>query len=160
MQEGMRLAMNGDSDRAEYYLLKSYELESDAKILSTLGWFYGLHQGKLQDGFRYFRRAIFYDRESGDAYNECGNLLFRANRLQESLKWFHRALRCSKNERKHYALYNLAVVYRRLNRPERSLRYLNLALRFKPDFKQAGDLVMEVKKEIMFRELQDGNLSI
>ncbi len=160
MKEGVRLALAGESDRAEYYLLKSYEIKPGAKILSTLGWFYGLHLGNRADGFRYFRRAAFYDSNSGDPYNECGNILFRDGRIQDSLKWFHRSLRCKNNSKKHFVLYNLAVVYSKLNRPERSLRYLNLALRYEPDFARARDLLGHIKTRMDDCTLADDHASL
>ena len=151
IKQGMECATEGDVDRAEFYFLKAYELRQDGDVLSALGWFYGLHLGRTEEGFRYFRRAIRHDPDSGDPYNECGNLLFRAGMARDSLKWFHRSLKCEKNPRKHFILYNLAVVYHQLNRPERSLRYLNLALRFKSDFERAQTFLDEIRNELSYR---------
>lgn len=148
LKTGLDLAVGGEIDRAEYFLLKSYEIEQGQRTCSTLGWFYGLLLNRPLEGFKYFRRAIKYNPSSGDAYNECGNLLFRAGYSKESLKWFHRSLRSKDNTRAHYVLYNLAVVYNRLNRPERSLRYLNLALRKSPDFASAEKLLREVRRTL------------
>lgn len=148
IKQGMVCATDGESDRAEYFFLMAYEMVQNERTLSTLGWFYGLHLGRVEEGFKFFRRAIRHKPQSGDSYNECGNLLFRAGMAKESLKWFHRSLKCDENPRKHFVLYNLAVVYHQLNRSERSLRYLNLALRFKPDFDRAKTFLEELRNEL------------
>jgi Tfp pilus assembly protein PilF len=150
-EEGLRNAVAGNRDLAEYQLLKAHELHPSFRSCSTLGWFYGIHLESLEEGFRYFRKAIRHAPLSGDSYNECGNLLLKRGKVKESVKWFHRALRCEENPRKHFVLYNLALVYTMWNRPERSVRYLNLALRFQPDFLKARHLLMELKSDLIWK---------
>ncbi len=152
MEEGVKAALRGKNELAEFLLLKSYELDPGAESCYRLGWFYGLHLGNEERGFRYFRRAVRYNPTSGDPYNECGNLLLRNGKVKESVKWFHRSLKCQNNPRKHFSLYNLAVVYRAWNRPERSIRYLNLALRHEPAFHRANRLLLELKNEMLWKE--------
>lgn len=147
LREGLGLAIKGDTEKAEYFLLNSYELLANEKIASALGWFYGVRLNRPMDGFRYFRRAVRYKPESGDLYNECGNILFRNGHWKESLKWFHRAHLCQEISRPDYVLYNLAIVYHKLNRPERSRRYLRLALRQNPRFNQAKALLDRLQSE-------------
>jgi Tfp pilus assembly protein PilF len=155
IQSGLQWTMQGDSDRAEYFFLKAYEIHQDAAILSTLGWFYGIHLGQMEAGFRYFRRAIRYNPGSGDAYNECGNLLFRAGLEKEALKWFHKSLTCRNNSKAHYVLYNLAVVYNNMNRPERSIQYLNQAISLAPQFAKAEKFLGDLQNKLSGRTVQN-----
>ncbi len=155
IQTGLQFTMKGDADRAEFYFLKAYEIEQNSTVLSTLGWFYGIHLNRLEEGFKYFRRAVRCNPDSGDAYNECGNLLFRAGLEKESMKWFHKSLTCRDNSKAHYVLFNLAVVYYNLNRPERSIQYLNQALNIAPDFKKAEKFLADIQKKLSGKAAAD-----
>lgn len=146
-QEAMSDALVGNYDAAEFYLLKSLEIEPSVPGYATLGWLYAAIFKRNLDALRAFRRAIRLDPANGDLYNDCGALLLRMGRIRESVKWLTRALRSERGERKHLALYNLAVVYRRWNRPERSRRYLNLAIKLRPDFDRARTLLEEIHRE-------------
>jgi Tfp pilus assembly protein PilF len=159
IQTGLQYTMQGDSDRAEYFFLKAYEIDQNAGILSTLGWFYGIHLARMEDGFKYFRRAIRYNPKSGDPYNECGNLLFRAGLEREALKWFHKSISCKDNSKAHYVLYNLAVVYNNMNRPERSIQYLNQALSIQPAFKKAEKFLADLQNKLSGKMVQNPDYS-
>jgi len=147
-QEGVCDAQAGAYDSAEYYLLKSLEIDASSSAYATLGWLYGSILKREAEAFRCFRRAIRLHSRNGDHFNDCGALLLKTGRVRESVKWFVRALRCPEGARRHLALYNLAIVYRRWNRPERSRRYLHLALRQQPDFARGRALLEEVEREI------------
>lgn len=146
-QEGMSDAIVGNYDAAEFYLLKSLEIEPSIPAYATLGWIYGSVHRRNEDALRCFRKAIRLNPKNGDLYNDCGAVLLRMGKLRESVKWFLKALKSSEGAKKHLALFNLAVVYRRWNRSERSRRYLNLALKHRPDFERARALLAEIHRE-------------
>lgn len=144
-RDGVCEAVIGNYDTAEYFLLKSLEIDPAVSTYATLGWLYGSILERGEDALRSFRHAIRMDSDNGDLYNDIGALLIKMDRVNDSVKWFRRALRCSRCNRRHFALYNLALVYREWNRSERSRRYLNLALRMMPDFEQATNLLRELE---------------
>ena len=146
-QEGMSDAIVGNYDAAEFYLLKSLEIEPSVPGYATLGWLYSCVQRRDRDALRCFRNAIRLNPENGDLYNDFGAVLLRQGELQKSVKWFLRALKSSEGSKHHLALFNLAIVYRRWNRSERSRRYLNLALKLRPDFERARSLLAEIRAE-------------
>ncbi|MEQ9365852.1 MAG: tetratricopeptide repeat protein, partial [Leptospirales bacterium] len=104
-------------------------------------------QRRDADALRCFRKAIRLNPRNGDLFNDCGAVLLRMGKLQESVKWFLRALKSTEGAKHHLALFNLAIVYRRWNRPERSRRYLNLAVKLRPDFERARALLAEIRTE-------------
>ncbi len=147
-QEGVCEAQAGNHDAAEFYLLKSLEIDPSGATYASLGWLYGSILKREEAAFRCFRNAIKQSPENGDHYNDCGALLLKAGRVRESLKWFLRSLRCAESSRRHLTLYNLAIVYRRWNRPERSRRFLHLALRIDPEFARARTMLKDIEQEL------------
>ncbi|MCB1308027.1 MAG: tetratricopeptide repeat protein [Leptospiraceae bacterium] len=144
-REGVCEAVVGNYDAAEYFLLKSIEIDPVVPGYATLGWMYGSILDRNEEAFRCFRKAIRLNPENGDLFNDCGALLLKMGFIPESIKWFHRSIRSPQCSKRHFAFYNLALVYRSGNRPERSCRYLHLALRQRPDFDQARRLLREIR---------------
>ena len=134
-------------DAAEYYLLHSLEIEAHVNAYATLGWLYASRTERYRDAIRVFRKAIRLAPHDGDLYNDFGALLIKMNESGRALKWFHRALKCESCSRRHYALYNMALIYRDWKRPERSRRYLHLCLHHKPDFSVARELLQRIEQE-------------
>ncbi|MBX7057443.1 MAG: hypothetical protein K1X75_05210 [Leptospirales bacterium] len=147
-QEGVSEAQAGNYDAAEFFLLKSIEIDATGGAYASLGWLYGSVLKQEHSAFRCFRNAIRLNSENGDHFNDCGALLLKAGRARESVKWFLRALRCPECTRRHLTLYNLAIVYRRWNRPERSRRFLNLALKIDPEFARARAMLKDIEGEL------------
>ncbi len=131
---------SGNLDSAEYFLLALSENDPDAKSYAFLGWLYG-SQGRERDAVRCYFKAVRQDPDSGFPYNDFGVYLIGTGRSEASVKWFLKALHCRKFEQKHISLYNLALLYQIWNRPERSARFLNLALVYSPDFTEAVELL-------------------
>ena len=146
LQSGVRAAYAGDRAAAEFCFLKSLEIETHALNCLCLGGLLANVSGREMEAFRYFRRAVRCDPRSGDAYHECGAMLMRMGRVNEAQKWFRRALSADFMTRRHFALYNLAIVYKRWNRPERSRRYLYLALQTEPEFEPARQMLARLRE--------------
>ena len=134
----------GNFDIAEFLLLKSIEIEPDADKYTCLGWFYGAMGGQEKRALHAFRQAIRQDPAYGDAYNELGALVLQIGRPTQAIKWFRKALKVGHCSKPHFALYNLALIFRDINRPERSKRYLNLALKIEPGFQTAHEFLSEL----------------
>lgn len=146
LQFGIRAALTGDRSAAEICFLKSLEIETHVQNCLCLGGLLAAVAGRELEAFRYFRRAVRCDPCSGDACHECGAMLLRLGRFSEALKWFRRSLAISSMTRRHFALYNLAIVYKRWNRPERSRRFLYLALQTEPEFEPARRLLAKLRE--------------
>ncbi len=141
---GIKALQNGNTDVAEYCLLKSAEIEPSEITYGCLGWFYGTIDMQEKRALRYFRKAIMQNPANGDLYNDYGALLLKIGHYNESIKWFLRAVRLTDSSKRHYALYNLALVYHNIQRPERSLRFLKKAIEQKPDFDEARVLYKNI----------------
>ena len=152
-KQGVQAILTGDYDIAEYLLLKSFEIEVNETNSACLGWLYGTALSQEEKALRFFYRAILKNNKNGDLYNDFGALLLKTGRFKESVKWFLRAIRLGGPKKKHYALYNLALVYRHWERPERSIRYLRLALEYKPDFREAHSLYYSILDDKNYGDL-------
>ncbi len=142
-KRAVEMAYDGRLEAAEYLFLQALELDGGQAGYSGLGWFYGF-TGNDRDALRAFRRGLACGGESGDLCNEIGVFLLRRGKVQRAIRWLNRALRAPSCRNRHLALYNLALAFRRLNRPERSRRYLRLALRERPEFPEALDFLTEL----------------
>lgn len=140
---GLKALENGRGDAAEYYLLKSLEHEPDSAHYALLGWFYGKN-GTVRDALRCFRKAIRLSPEKSYLYNDFGAILLDSGHLRPAVRWLLRSLRCADHSSRFASYYNLALIYRIWNRPERSLRYLNLSLNASPGFIPARQLLEEL----------------
>ncbi|MCB1172570.1 MAG: tetratricopeptide repeat protein [Leptospiraceae bacterium] len=144
---GLLHASQSNYDAAEYFLLKSLEIDAVVGTWATLGWLYASRTGRYKDALRVFKKAIRLAPQDGDLFNDFGALLIKMGRPKMAMHWFNRALRSKACSRYHYALYNMALIYRSWNRPERSRRYLHLCLRKKPDFEMARELLGQIEKD-------------
>ena len=144
-ESGILKAAEGNYDAAEYHLLQSLEIEPLVPAYATLGWIYASRFNQFQRAMRMFRKAIRITPEDGDLLNDFGALLIKMGEPKRALKFFYRSLKSEICTRQHYALYNMALIYKSWNRPERSRRYLNLSLRYKPDFIVAKELLEKIK---------------
>ena len=143
-KQGVQAVFNKNYDAAEFFLLKSLEIENSDVVYACLGWLYGTLLGSEEKGLGFFRKAILRNPENGDLYNDYGALLLKMGRFEESLKWFSRAVRLANSKKKHFALYNLALVYHNWKRSRSSLRYLRLALKYEPSFQEARQLYYSI----------------
>ena len=149
-ERGVNAVFDKNYDGAEYFFLKSAEIDPSELNYGSLGWLYGTIFNDGKRALSFFRKAIFQNPKNGGLYNDYGALLLRMGELKASLKWFSRAIKLENSEKKHFALYNLALVYRRWERPRTSLRYLRLALKHKPLFfeaQQLYDIILNEKKQ-------------
>ena len=143
-KQGVQAVFDGNYDAAEFFLLKSLEIENSELVYGCLGWLYGTLLRDEKKGLAFFRKAILQNPENGDLYNDYGALLLKMGRFEESVKWFLRAVRLSNSQKKHFALYNLALVYHNWKRSRYSLRYLRLALKCQPSFQEARQLYYSI----------------
>ncbi len=154
-KRGVQAILNQDYDASEFFLLKSIEIDDSELNYGCLAWLYGTVYKQEEKGLRYFRKAIRKNPRQGDLYNDYGALLLKTGRLHDSIKWFGKAIRLASSKKKHFAFYNLALVYRDWKKPKRSLRYLQLALRHKADFQEARKLYFTILKETQYIETKD-----
>ena len=132
-----------DLERAEFYFLRSLEIQETPETL----FFLGLLADQKKHPFlalNYFRRSVMNNPDYGNPYNEIGVILLRQGKYRESMFWLKKSLQCSLHDAPHVPLYNLAALYKIWNRPERSLQYLYRALHVAPEFSEAIQLRDEI----------------
>ncbi|MEQ8353381.1 MAG: hypothetical protein RH862_18045 [Leptospiraceae bacterium] len=146
IQQAMDLAAQGKMEPAEYFLLRAHEIDPSSSVGCVLGWFYAQQMKDQAKGDHYLFKAVLQDRRNATSTLELAVYLYETHRLDRACAWFYRCLRCPDKKVHPVALYFLARIYQQWNRPERSLRYLNLALKLKPDFEAANRFLNRLKK--------------
>ena len=145
-QQGIRAILRQNQDAGEFFLLKAAEIEPSEQAYSSLGWFYGTILQNERKGLRFFRRAILQNPRNADLSNDYGALLLKMGRLPQALRWFLRAIRLPQGRKKHFAYYNIALVYQSWQQMDRSLDYLRCALEEQPNFQEALQLYFAILK--------------
>ena len=136
LNSGKSFFKNSEFDSAEYYFSKSLEFSDNIEAFFYLGMISNI-KSKTDLALYYFYKALEVDPDYGNASNEIGVILLRSGREKDSLYWFRKSLKSRINDAIHIPLFNLAMIYKQWNRPERSLQYLYRALEEKPDFEEA-----------------------
>ena len=136
LETGKLFFKNCEFDSAEYYFSGSLEVSETAECYFYLGMIDNMRK-RTEKALYYFYKALEIEPDYGNASNEIGVILLRSGREKDSLFWFKKSLKSRINDAIHIPLFNLAMIYKQWNRPERSLQYLYRALEAKPDFEEA-----------------------
>ena len=89
-QEGYRLQMAGELERAIEAYRRSIETYPTAEAHTYLGWTYSF-QGKIDEATAECMRAIEIDPEFGNPYNDIGVYLMQQDRLDDAIPWLEKA---------------------------------------------------------------------
>ena len=86
-----------------------------------------MKQGKYDEAFDNFMRALTNDENSAIAHNNLAFILLKRGRLEEALSESKRALALQKDFTR--AFYNLGIIYKHKKRFSKAKHYLGLALK-------------------------------
>jgi Flp pilus assembly protein TadD len=137
----------GELDRAADAYSRSVGLVPSAEAHTFLGWTYSF-MGRYDDAIAECNRAIEVDPSFGNPYNDIGAYLIELGRFDDAIPWLEKAVAASRYSCYFYAHTNLARVYMHKRMPEKARKALLAALRTKPDYAPARELL---------RHLEDGN---
>jgi tetratricopeptide (TPR) repeat protein len=135
-QEGCRLQMAGELDRAIAAYRRSIAIHPTAEAHTYLGWTLSF-QGKLDEAIAECRRAIEIDPEFGNPYNDIGVYLMQRDRLDEAVPWLERAKRAPRYEPRQFPYMNLGRIYLRQGKWWDALREFEGAARVAPQDREA-----------------------
>ena len=130
-QEGCRLQMAGELDRAIAAYKRSIEVHPTAEAHTYLGWTYSF-QGKLDEATAECMRAIEIDPEFGNPYNDIGVYLMQRDRLDEAVPWLEKAKLAKRYEPRQFPHMNLGRIHLRQGRWWEALREFEGAVRAAP----------------------------
>jgi len=86
-----------------------------------------MKQGKYDEAFDNFIRALTYDENNAIAHNNLAFVLLKRGRLEEALSESRKALALQKDFTR--AFYNLGIIYKHKKRSSKAKHYLGLALK-------------------------------
>jgi tetratricopeptide (TPR) repeat protein len=130
-QEGCRLQMAGELDRAIAAYRRSIEVHPTAEAHTYLGWTLSF-QGKLDEATAECVRAIEIDPDFGNPYNDIGVYLMQRDRLDEAIPWLQRAKLAKRYEPRQFPYMNLGRIHLRRGRWWEALREFEGAVRAAP----------------------------
>ncbi|MSR77757.1 MAG: tetratricopeptide repeat protein [Candidatus Omnitrophica bacterium] len=109
-QEGYEKQTQGDIPAAVELYQKSIELYPSAEAYTFLGWAYS-YQGRFEDAISECKKAIHFDPDYGNPYNDIGSYLIETGRCDEAISWLEKATKAPRYESYCYPYYNLGRVW-------------------------------------------------
>jgi len=149
LRQADEMIKKNKKETAEYILLHSLDFEVTCEQYRKLGKLYSVHSNRLEEALDAYRKALSICSQSAELKIMIGEILFRMNRRHEANLQLTEALQ-EKSSSLHYrAYYLLAVLFQNWNRPERSVRYLNLSLKCREDYLPAVKMLNYLKNKYL-----------
>jgi len=131
----------GNSEAAEYLYHAALEYDiGSATVYRLLGKLYSRMPGKRREAIESYQTS-FDMKQSARVACAIGDLYLAHHERHEAVRWYHAALAAPESSVNHLILFQLARIYLEWKRPERSRRYLKLAMRCKKNFSKARHLL-------------------
>jgi len=131
--------------RAEDVYERSLALFPSAEACTFLGWTYSF-EGRYDEAIEACHRAIATDPSFGNPFNDIGAYLIELGRYEEAIPWLGKAAAAPRYCCPFYAHTNLGRAYLALGRPEQARRHLLEALKVKPDYEPAREMLRRVDR--------------
>jgi Tfp pilus assembly protein PilF len=131
-QEGQRVQLEGDVDRAIEFYGQSIAVFPTAEAHTFLGWAYSF-QDRLDEAIAECKRAIEIDPSFGNPYNDIGSYLIAQGKTREAARWLEKAKRAPRYEPRHYPYINLGRLFASRGLVAKAIREFEAALRLAPD---------------------------
>src|SRR5271163_1609023 len=147
LQQAYQAQMHGDYDHAVELYTKSLEIFPTAEAHTFLGWTYHF-QGKVDEAIAECKRAIEFDPEFGNPYNDIGAYLISLGRWDEAIPWLESATKAPRYDPRHYAYFNLGRVYAAKGMLQRAREYFNESLRLEPRYALARQAVENLRRMV------------
>lgn len=130
-QKGYDRQMRGELEEAIAAYQQSIQVFPTAESHTFLGWTYSF-QGKYEEAIEECLKAIEVDPTFGNPYNDIGAYLFELGRVDESIRWFERALRAPRYDSYCFPHFNLGRAYERKRLYRQALAEYKKALEGNP----------------------------
>ncbi len=140
---------NNQTEKAEYLIYHLLENEDDFPILIYIKYL----SNSIKD--HSILRKILYKqimKHKKDIYKRISliHILYKNKEYEKSIKWCEKSLKLANNQQKLTIYFYLSKIFYYLNRPERSIRYINLCLQFNQRYKPALRLKQLILKDLYY----------
>ena len=135
--EAYEAQLANDYERAIELYKRSIEMFPTAEAHTFLGWVYSFQQ-RYDDAIDECLEAIRVDETLGNPYNDIGSYLLAKGDSYGSVRWFKRALLAPRYESYAFPHFNLGRVYENRRQFLEAARHYGLALKQKPNFREAA----------------------
>ncbi len=131
---GLSYLNSGNIAQAIYYLNKAYELDpEDPDILNALGIAY-TNVKEYSRAKEYFLKSIEVLPDKPETYTNLGVLLAQEGKYEEALWYLNKAIENPNYQNKEKALFNLAIVYRKMGNLPKFEEALKRTIAYNPYF--------------------------
>ena len=137
----------GDLELAIQLYKQSIELHPTAEAYTYLGWTYHF-LGRTEEAIAECKNAIAADPSLGNPYNDIGAYLLELGRHEEAIPWLEKATVSQRYEAYHFAWFNLARAYLRMELYSRAKSCLEQALDIEPEYRSAQEALDRVRRLI------------
>ena len=131
-QEGYLLHSLGAYEKAVEAYRKSIELRPTAEGHTFLGWSLSM-LGRLDEAIGECKRAIAFDPDYGNPYNNIGVYLIELGRPDEAIPWLEKATRAERYCCYAFPHFNMGRIELMRGREAAAKRFFERALSYDPD---------------------------
>ena len=142
-QQAYELQMKGQLEEAVKLYKHSLDTFPTAEAYTFLGWTYSF-MGQLHEAIEECQRAIRFDPDFGNPYNDIGAYLIELNQLDEAIPWFERAMQAKRYESPAFPHMNLGRVYERKGEWDQAIESYKQAVTLNPDYTAAKRAMMRL----------------
>ncbi len=163
---GLLFLKSGDSEKANYYYTKAYELKDSIKddnfiagLLINMASMYKYYNYRVDTSLEYNKQALVYykraDNNLGIAsvYNNIGDIYESENNYKKAIDYYNKANGIFSKINYKYGIcvtyFNIGSIYFSLKNYSKSLKYLNLSLNYADSLKN-----IEMQRNI-YKKLSD-----
>lgn len=144
---GLEAVVHGYFRRARSHFKASAELHPTADAYTYWAWME--HQlGRTHLAIQLCRKAIKFDPNFGNPYNDIGSYLISLGRVEESIEWFEKATQAERYEPRQFPHLNLARVFLSKKKYFRALKEFKAALKFDPENTEIKYAIAAIQKTI------------
>ncbi|WP_457640847.1 SPOR domain-containing protein [Persephonella sp.] len=131
---GLSYLNSGNIAQAIYYLNKAYEIDpKDPDILNALGIAY-TNVKEYSRAKEFFLKSIEILPDKAETYTNLGVLLAQEGNYEQAIWYFEKALENPEYRNKEKALYNMAIVYRKMGNLPKFEESLKKTISYNPYF--------------------------
>lgn len=133
--------------QAQELFEKALALKETPEALTLLGWVFSLI-GQIDKAKSSCLKAIKKNPNYGPPYNDLGSYLLNEGEVEESLRWFQLAKKCSEYQSREYPYINAGRAYMAKKEYKKALDEFHQALALAPYHHQLKETINKLKKSL------------
>lgn len=147
IDEGLDEVYAGNYEAALHCFQRSVESDRTAEAHTYCGWMLN-SLGKGEVALEHWHKAIAIDPDYGNPYNDIGSFLLKQGKLNESIRWFYRALDAENYSTRQIPHVNLGKAYLAKKLFRKALYHFHQALELDPNNRQLEFMILDLEDRL------------